>query len=107
MRGDATCHATDHGEASAGPDLAPEASGFGPTGQELGEAGQRLGGQSAVSTRRWPRAKGLGASFAGAPHPRADGPLGDAHRRGNFALGPAVWLELPGLYPSSCSPVVG
>ena len=97
MIGDATFQANDHGDASAGPDRAPEAIGFGPTGQSLGQAGQLLGGQSAASTRRWPMAKGLGASFSGAPHPLADGPLGDAHRLGNFALGPAVLLELPGL----------
>jgi hypothetical protein len=107
MRGNAKFQADDYSEASGGPDLAPDAIGFGAAGQELGQAGQLCDGQPGASTRRWPMAKGLGTSRAGALHPLADGPLGEAHCLGNLALGPAALLELPGLQASRFSPIVG
>jgi hypothetical protein len=51
--------ADDRRHASAGPELPPEAIGFGAPMQELGQTGQRLGGQAASSPGVPTRPQGL------------------------------------------------
>ena len=52
MVGDAKLQANDGGDPSAGPELAPEAIGFGTTVQEVGQARELLGGQAAGAPQR-------------------------------------------------------
>jgi hypothetical protein len=70
--------ANDRRHASAGPELPPEAIGFGAPRQELGQMSQLVGSQAAGRTRVPTRPQGLGAALSGTRHLLADGPLADA-----------------------------
>jgi hypothetical protein len=99
--------ANDRCHASAGPELPPEAAGFGAPMRELGQINQLFGGQEAGSTGVPTRLQGLGATLAAMRHPLADGPLADAQRVGDLTLGPALLLEMPGLETACFFPMVG
>jgi hypothetical protein len=75
--------------------------------QQRREVGALLVGQPARGTRWWPMAKRFRASVASAFHPLTHGSFADAEGLGALALGPALLFEVPGLEPSSFSPVVG
>jgi hypothetical protein len=103
---EAECQLNDGGDPAAGPALPPEALGFGPTGQQLGQMGQRFGCQAAGSARAGTMSQGGWSLVAGACHPRADRAFADAQRPGKLALGPALLLKVPGLPPSGFLPIV-
>jgi hypothetical protein len=105
MIGDAKLQVHHGGDPATGPDLPPEAIGFGAAVQQRGQARELVGGQSARSARGWPMAQGLGTAVACAPHPLADRSFADAQGLGNLALRPAFLLMLPGLEPSRFFPV--
>jgi hypothetical protein len=62
----------------------------------------RQRGRAAPGGERWCRAV---PPVAGARHLLADGPVADAERFGNAALGPAFRLEMPGSETSDRFPV--
>jgi hypothetical protein len=99
--------ADDRRHASAGPELPPEAIGFGAPMQERRQMSPLFGGQAAGRTGVPTSLQGLGAARAGTLHPLADGPLADAEGVGDPALGPAPLLELPSLAPPDFFPIVG
>lgn len=78
-----------------GPDVAPEAIGFGTFRQEGGQVGALLGRQAMGGTRGDPAAQGLFASLPRPLQPLADRSLGDPQRRGDVALLPPVVGQLP------------
>jgi hypothetical protein len=104
---DATREADHRGDAAPGPELAPEAIGFGASLQQRREVGAWLGGQPGRGTWGRPMAQRVRASVAGAFHPLTDSPFADAEGLGDLALGPALLFEVPGLEPSGFSPVGG
>ena len=85
------------GDPATGPELAPEAIGFGAALQIVGQARELFDRQAARGPRGSPMAEGLRTALAGTPHPLADGRFADSHRLGNLALGPPLLLEVPGL----------
>jgi hypothetical protein len=96
----------DHGgNPAAGPELPPEAVRFGATREEFGQLGELCGGEPRRSSGRRPATERLGAALSGACHPLADGPLADAKRLGDLALGPPLLLEVPGLQAANFFPV--
>jgi hypothetical protein len=105
MRGEAKLQVHHGGDPATGPDLPPEAIGFGAAVQQRGQARELVGGQPAQRARGRPMARGLWAACACAPHPLADSGFADAHGLGNRALRPAFLLMLPGLEPSRFFPV--
>jgi hypothetical protein len=106
MVGDAECELNHGGNPAAGPELSPEAIGFGTAVQQPRQLGQLVGSQSARSAGGWTGSEGLRSPLPGARHPLTDGPRADAQGLGNLVLGPALLLELPGLQPSGLFPVV-
>jgi hypothetical protein len=105
MIGDPELEPNHHGDSAAGPHLAAEAIGFGPTLQALGQTGELPGREPARGSRNGPVAEGLPAAYMDALHPLADSRFADTQRLGDLALGPALWLELPGLEPSHFFPI--
>src|SRR5919197_4836439 len=87
---DAECQVNDGGDTAAGPDLSPEAIGFGPALQQLWQTSQLLGRQAAGSGRVRTMPQGFWSLAAGARHPLAERSLADAQGGSDLALGPAL-----------------
>jgi hypothetical protein len=107
MGGNTPGEANHRGDAAPGPALAPEARGFGAWLSQCREVGALLGGQPGRGTRRGPLAQRLRSSVAGTCSPLADGSCAAPQGLGDLARGPALLVEVPGLEPSGCAPVVG
>ncbi len=86
MVGEAKFQVDHRGDPSAGPDLPPEAIGFGATVQQVGQAGELCGREPARGPGRRAVAQGVGTLLAGTLHPLADGPLAHAQGLGDLAL---------------------
>jgi hypothetical protein len=84
--GDAECHSNHGGDSAPGPQLAPEAIGFGAWLQQGRQLGELCGAQSPRSARRWTVSERLQAPGAGVLHPLADSSLADAQGIGALAL---------------------
>ena len=105
MIADAKGAPDDLGHALGRPDLAAIAVGFGSWCQQAGQVRQLLGGQ--LGRRAWWRmaTQRLHAAFTGAPHPLADRAFGDAQRRGDVLLLPALLFQFPGPSSSAFEPI--
>ena len=80
---DAEGQLNDGSDTAAGPDLPPEAIGFGPTVHQLGQTSQLFGRDAAGSATVGSMSQRLWSPVAGARHPLADRPLADAQSVGN------------------------
>jgi hypothetical protein len=94
-------------DPAAGPDLPPEATGFGAPMQQVGQTSQLGGGQAPGSAGMGAMPQGRWSPVPGALHPLADRSFADAQGLGDLALGPAFLLEEPGLQTACFFPVVG
>jgi hypothetical protein len=103
---DAKGQVNDDGDAHARPDLAAKAVRFGPSVQELRQAGQLVGRQAARGPRWGTVLEGRWTLRAGAFQPLADRGFADAQGFGDLALGPAALQEFPSLEASGFFPVV-
>ena len=103
--GDATLQAHDDGDPTTGPYISPKPLGGRATCEAFGQAGEWLACQAACRTRWRVMSERIEPLVAGTGHPLTDGPVADAERFGNSALGPAFLLEMPGLEPSGFFPV--
>lgn len=103
---DAKLAVNDDGNARSGPNLAAKSVGFSAPLQELGQAGQLVGGQAAGEPGRRTVLEGRWTLRAGAFHPLADRGFADAHGLGDVALGPTLLQECPRLETSRFFPVV-
>ncbi len=97
MIGDAEFQADDGGNARTGPQLSTKTIGYGPSLQQLGQAGELVGRQPPRSPRGRPAPERLGAGGAGPCHPLTDGALADPHGHSNLPLGPPLLFEVPSL----------
>ena len=107
MVGDAKLQANHRGDPATGPDVSPEAIGFGPRVQERGQPRQLVDGQPVGSTGAGTLPEGLRAPLAGTRDPLADSPFADAQGFGDLALGPVLLHEVPALKPSGFLPIFG
>ena len=76
-------------------------------GQEGWQLSTLVRRQARRGHRRGARLQGLHATLAGALEPLTDGTLGDAERRGNLALLPALLVELPRPEAPAFAPILG
>jgi hypothetical protein len=107
MRGDANLR-TNHGRnESLGPQLTPEAPGFGALLQQGRQAGELCMGRVRRGSRGWPISQHVRSAVPSACHPLADRPFTDAEGLGDRALGPASLREAPSLQPSRFYPATG
>jgi hypothetical protein len=93
------------GHPPASPELPSETIRFGPTLQECGETSELVGGQAPGGAGRRSMTEGLWAVLPRPLQPLADGGGADPQGLGNVLLRPTLLLEVPGLEPSSFSPV--
>jgi hypothetical protein len=107
MIGDAKLQLNHRADPSTGPDLPPEAIGFGAPVQQVEQMRQLFGGQATGSAGMGAMPQGFWSPVPGALHPLADGPFADAQGLGDLALGPAFLLEEPGVQTACFFPVVG
>jgi hypothetical protein len=103
MRGDAKPQLNHGGDPATGPDLPPEAIGFGPVLQQRGQPSELLGGQPPGGTRWWSVPEGFRSARTAALHPLANGGFADTQGLSDLALRPAFLLELP-CSQTSCFP---
>ena len=85
----------DRPDPGGRPDVAPEPVGFGPLGQEGGKLGALLGAETVGRTRGDAATQGFVASFPRPFQPLADRSLGDAQRRRDGTLLPALLGQVP------------
>ncbi|MDQ3830496.1 MAG: hypothetical protein M3361_14580 [Candidatus Tectomicrobia bacterium] len=97
----------DGSNSAAGPELPPEAIGFGALVQERGQASELCGRHPPGRPRGWAMTEGIWSPLASTCQPLADGPCADAQRCGDLALPPALLREVPGLETSGFFPVGG
>jgi hypothetical protein len=106
MIGDAKLRSNNGRNSATGPQLPPEAVGFGAMLQQGRQAGELRRGQPAAGPRGWSVAEGFRAPLSAALHPLADRSFADSQGRRDLALRPTLLLEVPGLQTSSFLPVV-
>jgi hypothetical protein len=106
MIGDAKFRANNGRKPATGPQLPPEAVGFGAMPQQGRQAGELRIGQPAAGSRGWSMTEGFRATRSAALQPWADGAFADPQGRSDLAVRPPLLFEGPGLQASRFLPVV-
>ena len=106
MIGDAEFRSNHGRNPATGPQLPPEAVGFGAMLKQGRQAGALRIGQPTAGTRSWSMAEGFRTALSATLHPLADRAFADPQGRSDLTLRPALLFEVPGLQASSFLPVV-
>ncbi len=95
----------DSGNALGGPYITQKPECFGPLGQHRHEFRPLLWRKTWLGARSRTAAQARGATLAPALEPLTDGTLGDAERRRNLRLLPAVLVQRPGAAAAARTPI--